>query len=119
MGTCRRCRPGDDPITGFGIGHALRDAELLSAAITGGLGGTSDLNQALTGFEKQRDRETNPNFDWTLNLAQLRGVSEVEERLFAAIGADHAEVCNFSASSPAWYPCDRSSAQVTLFHWSA
>jgi flavin-dependent dehydrogenase len=27
-----------DPITGFGIGHALRDAELLSAAIMSGLG---------------------------------------------------------------------------------
>ena len=30
-----------------------------------------------------------------MNLAQLRGVSEVEERLFAAIGADHAEASNF------------------------
>ncbi len=32
-----------DPITGLGIGHALRDAELLSAAILDGLGGTRDL----------------------------------------------------------------------------
>ena len=85
-----------DPITGFGIGHALRDAELLSAAIVSGLGGgTSDLDRALTRFEKQRDRETNPDFDWTVNLARLRGVSGVEERLFAAIGADQAEASNF------------------------
>ncbi len=84
-----------DPITGFGIGHALRDAELLSAEIVSGLGGTSDLNRALTGYEKQRNRETNPAFDWTLNVAHLRGVGEVEERMFAAIGADQVEASNF------------------------
>jgi flavin-dependent dehydrogenase len=84
-----------DPITGFGIGHARRDAELLSAAIASGLGGTSDLNQALIRYEKQRNRETSPDFDWTLNLARLQGVSEVEQRLFAAIGADHAEATDF------------------------
>jgi hypothetical protein len=68
---------------------------LLSAAIASGLGGTSDLNQALIRYEKQRNRETSPDFDWTLNLARLQGVSEVEERLFAAIGADQAEATNF------------------------
>jgi 2-polyprenyl-6-methoxyphenol hydroxylase-like FAD-dependent oxidoreductase len=84
-----------DPITGVGIGHALRDAELLSAAIMSGLGGTSDSSRALAGYEKQRNRETSPALDWTLNLARLRGVGEVEERLFAAIGADQAEASNF------------------------
>jgi 2-polyprenyl-6-methoxyphenol hydroxylase-like FAD-dependent oxidoreductase len=84
-----------DPITGLGIGHALRDAELLSTAIVSGLGGTSDLGRALVGYEKQRNGETKPAFDWTVNLAHLRGVSEVEERLFAAIGADQAEASSF------------------------
>jgi 2-polyprenyl-6-methoxyphenol hydroxylase-like FAD-dependent oxidoreductase len=59
-----------DPITGFGIGHALRDAELLSTAIVNGLGGTSGLARALHGYEKQRNRETKPAFDWTANLAR-------------------------------------------------
>jgi 2-polyprenyl-6-methoxyphenol hydroxylase-like FAD-dependent oxidoreductase len=84
-----------DPITGLGIGHALRDAELLSKAIVSGLGGTSDLSRALTRYEKQRNRETSPTFDWTLGLARLRGVNEIEERLFAAIGADETEASNF------------------------
>jgi len=84
-----------DPITGLGIGHALRDAELLSTAIVSGLGGRSDLGRALVGYEKQRNGETKPAFDWTVNLAHLRGVSEVEERLFAAIGADQAEASSF------------------------
>ena len=84
-----------DPITGLGIGHALRDAELVSEAIVSGLGGTRDLSSALTRYEKQRNRETSPAFDWTLSLARLPGVNETEERLFAAIGADETEASSF------------------------
>jgi hypothetical protein len=36
-----------DLITGLGIGHALRDAELLSTAILQGLGGKEDVSAAL------------------------------------------------------------------------
>jgi 2-polyprenyl-6-methoxyphenol hydroxylase-like FAD-dependent oxidoreductase len=84
-----------DPITGLGIGHALRDAELLSTAIVSGLGGRSDQSRALARYEKQRNRETKPAFDWTLGLARLRGVDEIEERLFSAIGVDDAEASKF------------------------
>jgi 2-polyprenyl-6-methoxyphenol hydroxylase-like FAD-dependent oxidoreductase len=84
-----------DPITGYGIGHALRDAELLSAAIMSGLGGKADLTRALIRYEKQRNRETYPALDWTLGLTRLRGVNEIEERLFAAIGADKRETSEF------------------------
>jgi len=84
-----------DPITGLGIGHALRDAELLSTAIVNGLDGSSDLNGALNRYEKQRNRETTPAFNWTMNLARLRGVNDIEERLFTAIGGDEADASRF------------------------
>jgi len=84
-----------DPITGLGIGHALRDAEWLSEAIVQGLGGTRDLDSALTRYEKQRNRDTKPAFDWTVDLARLRGASEMEERLFTTIGRDETEAANF------------------------
>jgi 2-polyprenyl-6-methoxyphenol hydroxylase-like FAD-dependent oxidoreductase len=84
-----------DPITGYGIGHALRDAELLSAAIIGGLGGATDLTRALRKYEKQRNHQSYPALDWTLGLARLRGVNELEERLFTAIGADNTEASTF------------------------
>jgi 2-polyprenyl-6-methoxyphenol hydroxylase-like FAD-dependent oxidoreductase len=61
-----------DLITGLGIGHALRDAELLSTAILQGLGGKEDVSAALARYEKRRNRETNPAFGWTLGLARLR-----------------------------------------------
>jgi 2-polyprenyl-6-methoxyphenol hydroxylase-like FAD-dependent oxidoreductase len=84
-----------DPITGLGIGHGLRDAELLSHAVLKGLGGASDLPGALTRYEKQRNRETKPAFNWTLDVATLRGVNEIEEHLFRTIGADEAEASQF------------------------
>ena len=84
-----------DPITGYDIGHALRDAELLSGAIVGGLGGATKLSRALSGYERHRNRETYPALDWTLGLARLRGVNNMEERLFAAIDTDKREASAF------------------------
>jgi 2-polyprenyl-6-methoxyphenol hydroxylase-like FAD-dependent oxidoreductase len=84
-----------DPITGLGIGHGLRDAELLSHAVLKGLGGAGDLPGALTRYEKQRNRETKSAFNWTLDVATLRGVNEIEEQLFRTIGADEAEASQF------------------------
>jgi len=84
-----------DPITGLGIGHAMRDAELLSTAVLNGLGGTRDLPGALARYEKQRNRETKPAFNWTLDVANLRGLNEIEEELFRTIGADKAETSQF------------------------
>jgi 2-polyprenyl-6-methoxyphenol hydroxylase-like FAD-dependent oxidoreductase len=84
-----------DPITGLGIGHALRDADLLSTAVLNGLGGTGDLPGALASYEKQRNRETKPAFDWTLGVANLRGLNEIEEELFRTIGAEEAETSQF------------------------
>jgi 2-polyprenyl-6-methoxyphenol hydroxylase-like FAD-dependent oxidoreductase len=84
-----------DPLTGLGIGHALRDAELLSTAIVQGLGGTRDLNDALRRYQKQQDHQTTPAFNWTIDLAHMRGANEIEERLFTTIGADQTEASNF------------------------
>jgi 2-polyprenyl-6-methoxyphenol hydroxylase-like FAD-dependent oxidoreductase len=84
-----------DPITGLGIGHGLRDAELLSRAVLNGLGGAGDLPGALARYEKQRNRETKPAFNWTLDVATLRGVNEIEEQLFRTIGADDVETSQF------------------------
>ena len=54
-----------------------------------------DLDSALTRYEKQRNRDTKPAFEWTVDLARLRGASEIEERLFTTIGKDETEAANF------------------------
>jgi 2-polyprenyl-6-methoxyphenol hydroxylase-like FAD-dependent oxidoreductase len=96
-----------DPITGLGIGHALRDAELLSTAIAAGLGGEVTLERALARYEKQRNRETKPAFDFTVGLANLGGVSATEERMFAAIGATDQEASLFLGALTGTVPMRR------------
>jgi flavin-dependent dehydrogenase len=74
-----------DSITGQGIGHALRDADLLSAAIIAGLGGTTSLGKALAQYAKVRDAETKPMYDLTVRLASFAPPSEADQMLFSAI----------------------------------
>jgi hypothetical protein len=53
------------------------------------------LSRALSRYEKHRNRETYPALDWTLGLTCLRGINEMEERLFTAIGTDQREASAF------------------------
>jgi 2-polyprenyl-6-methoxyphenol hydroxylase-like FAD-dependent oxidoreductase len=76
-----------DPITGLGMGHALRDAELASAAIVAALGGAR-MSKTLAGYAKQRDRETKPIYDLTVGIASLKPPTPVERQMFAAIGSN-------------------------------
>ena len=64
----------------------------------------ADLTRALIKYEKQRNRETYPALDWTLGLTCLRGVNEMEERLFAAIGGDKREASEFFGMMTGAFP---------------
>jgi 2-polyprenyl-6-methoxyphenol hydroxylase-like FAD-dependent oxidoreductase len=61
-----------DPITGQGIGHALCDAQSLSAAVIDGLGGARPLDEALAAHHAARDSRTHAMFDFTTDLASFR-----------------------------------------------
>jgi len=61
-----------DPITGQGIGHALRDAQGLADAVVAGLGGGTPLDTALAAFHGARDAASLPMYDFTTNLALFR-----------------------------------------------
>ena len=58
-----------DPVTGTGIGDAFRDAELLGGAVDAGLSGRAPLEQALAGYEEQRNAAAFPMYDFTCRLA--------------------------------------------------
>jgi 2-polyprenyl-6-methoxyphenol hydroxylase-like FAD-dependent oxidoreductase len=77
-----------DPITGLGMGHALRDAELLSAAIVAGLDQHGRLDRELAAYHRQRDRDTRAIYDLTVGLSQFRPVTAADRALFEAISAD-------------------------------
>jgi 2-polyprenyl-6-methoxyphenol hydroxylase-like FAD-dependent oxidoreductase len=80
-----------DPITGQGIGNAMRDAELLTAAVVGGLEGRHSLSANLRRYQKARDRQTRAMFDFTVGLASFPRATSAEQRMFAAI-ADRADI---------------------------
>ncbi len=84
-----------DPITGQGIGDALRDAELLTSAISTGFEGTQSLDKALADYEKQRNDETLPMYEFTAQLASF-GPPQVEQQvLFASLVGKQAEIDRF------------------------
>jgi flavin-dependent dehydrogenase len=69
-----------DPITGQGIGHALRDAELLADAVAGG--------GSLAGYHRARDRATLPMARMTARLARLAPPPPGERLVFEALARD-------------------------------
>jgi 2-polyprenyl-6-methoxyphenol hydroxylase-like FAD-dependent oxidoreductase len=73
-----------DSITGQGMGHALRDADLVSDAIVTGLG-SGRLDGTLARYAKQRDAETKAMFDFTVRLASFPPPTSAERTMFAAI----------------------------------
>ena len=87
-----------DPITGQGIGHALRDGELLADAIVDGLGGTRPMADALAAYASERDRRTSPMYDFTLELAAFGPPRPGSDLLFRAIARRPADVSRFLAA---------------------
>ena len=59
-----------DPITAFGISDAFRDAELISQAVDEGLSGRSPIEDALAGYERQRNEAAMPFYETTLRAAE-------------------------------------------------
>ena len=84
-----------DPITGQGISHALRDAELLSAAIADGFAGHRPLDAALAGYAKARDGDTLPTYEFTADLASFGPPKPEQEVLFSALAQKPAEIDRF------------------------
>jgi 2-polyprenyl-6-methoxyphenol hydroxylase-like FAD-dependent oxidoreductase len=84
-----------DPMTGQGIGDALRDAELLAAAAEAGLGGRQPLPAALAGYERARDRAAMPMYEFTTELASFAPPRPEQQALFAALAGRQAEIDQF------------------------
>jgi flavin-dependent dehydrogenase len=78
-----------DPITGLGMGHALRDGELASAAIIAGLDQGGRLDRELASYTRQRDKQSKPIYDFTVGLSKLARTSNAEKALFTALAADY------------------------------
>jgi flavin-dependent dehydrogenase len=84
-----------DPITGQGISDAFRDAELLADAVDAGLAGRRGLEEALAGYQRQRDRAALPMYEFTAQLAAMRPPRVEDRVLFASLRGRQAEIDRF------------------------
>jgi 2-polyprenyl-6-methoxyphenol hydroxylase-like FAD-dependent oxidoreductase len=83
-----------DPVSAQGIGNALRDADLLAAAVCAGTGlGDGGVGGAgLAGYHRARDRATRPMDDLTARLAGLRPPDRLQRALLASVAGRPAEI---------------------------
>jgi flavin-dependent dehydrogenase len=78
-----------DPVTGQGIAHAFRDAELLADAIaTGG-------ESALTDYRRQRDAAALPMYELTADVARIAPLRPEQWLLMRALEGRPEEVSRF------------------------
>lgn len=86
-----------DPITGQGIGHGLRDAELLSEAVVAAFAGDQTMEEALAVYRSARDAAQIPIWEFTTDLAAM-GPPKPEDRVFfEALARSPAETNRFLA----------------------
>jgi 2-polyprenyl-6-methoxyphenol hydroxylase-like FAD-dependent oxidoreductase len=74
-----------NPITGFGITDAFRDAELVAGAIDDSLAGRRDWEEAMGSYQRARDAATLPMYGLTDEFAQLLPPPPDLERLLGAM----------------------------------
>ena len=88
-----------DPVTGHGITDAFRDAELLSNAVAGGLGGAQPLAEALAAYRDRRDEMSKDVYDATQDLAAFdpddQKAIDAFMRFGAAVQKEALEIASF------------------------
>ena len=84
-----------DPITGYGITDALRDAELLAEAAGAGLAGREPMEQALARYETARNAASIDHYRFTCDLARLEGPPPMVQALLAALSGNPEDTRRF------------------------
>jgi 2-polyprenyl-6-methoxyphenol hydroxylase-like FAD-dependent oxidoreductase len=84
-----------DPITAQGISDAFRDAELLTDAIDAGLSGRRPLEEALAGYERERDEDSLPIYALTHQMASLVPPTPDQQALYSALRGNQREIDRF------------------------
>jgi len=84
-----------DPYTAQGISDAFFSAKLLAEAIDAGLSGRQLLEEALADYERQRNEEVLPRYEFNYQLATFEPPSLEMQQLFGALLSNQAETNNF------------------------
>jgi flavin-dependent dehydrogenase len=93
-----------DPFQALGICDALRDADLLAAAVHEGLAGESPLDAALTRYEHRRNQATLPEYRENIELARFGPVSAELLQLRAALRGNDEDTRRFIMAGEGMIP---------------
>jgi len=84
-----------DPYAAQGIMDAFRDVELLVEAIDAGLSGRRSLEEALAGYEQQRNERALPLYEYDTQRASLEPLPLERQQLFAALQGNQEQTNRF------------------------
>jgi 2-polyprenyl-6-methoxyphenol hydroxylase-like FAD-dependent oxidoreductase len=84
-----------DPITAQGISDAFHDAERCSSALDEAFRDVRSFDAALGDYQRARDRQAMPMYEFTCQLATLQPLPPGMQQLFAAIHGNAAALDDF------------------------
>jgi flavin-dependent dehydrogenase len=84
-----------DPLTAQGITNSFSHAEMLADSLDEGFSGRRKMDQALADYERRRNEEVLPMFEYTCQLAKLEPPPPEMLRLFNALRANQNETGRF------------------------
>jgi flavin-dependent dehydrogenase len=85
-----------DPLPAQGSSDAFRDVELLVDALDAGLSGRRDLDEALAGYEQQRNAAAMPMYELTCQRATLDPPAPQTQQLLAAMQGNQDAINRFA-----------------------
>jgi len=92
------------PITGLGITDAFRDAELLVSALDDSFEGRRSYEDALAGYQRERDEQALPLYEFTAEFAKLEPPPPDLEELIGAMQGNQAAMDDFVSVMAATLP---------------
>ena len=92
------------PITGLGISDAFRDAELLASALDDCFAGRRAYEDALAGYQRERDEQALPLYELTAEFAMLEPPPPDLEELIGAMQGNQAAMDDFVSVMAATLP---------------
>jgi 2-polyprenyl-6-methoxyphenol hydroxylase-like FAD-dependent oxidoreductase len=85
-----------DPITAQGIADAFRDAELCANALHEAFSATRSFEDAMAGYQRSRDEQTFPMYEFTCQLASMAPPPPELQQLFGAIQGNQRAMDQFA-----------------------
>lgn len=84
-----------DPVTAQGISDAFRSAEMCTAALDEAFGGSRPYDDAMSEYQRNRDADAIPIYEFTTELAKLEPPPPEIQQLLAAVQGNRAAMDAF------------------------